>query len=170
MGLRSVGDLCNDIAAVIKGTDHNFLQCLLRMAAIEAYDRDATIRTPERAMTAGGVYPLGIWDWDVPRDRSYVDSDCAGLFGVSPRVGARGVSAARLLAAVHRDDLDELNRRVAASLAKGGDFSAQYRVIANGTVRWVYAKGRCTLSRSGRPERFPGAVLDITQSRASGKR
>ena len=168
MDLRSVGDLCNDIASVVTARDHGFLQSLLRMAALEAYDRDAMIEPPPSLEKTGfSSMTLGIWDWDVPQGRSYIDASCAAMFGVPAKTGARGVAVDRLLDAVHRDDITNLKTRIDAALAKGGEFHAEYRVIAGGAVRWTFAKGHCTLDRTGRPFRFPGAVLDITGLKAT---
>jgi PAS domain-containing protein len=169
MGMRSVGDLCNDIATVVKDGDHGFLQRLLRMAALEAYEHEVMIQPPPSIGKSNwSPLSLGIWDWDVPHRRSYIDSHCAEMFGVPAKTGARGVTVERLLTAVHADDIEDLKRRIDSALAKGGEFYAEYRVIAAGSVRWVYAKGRCTLDRSGRPERFPGAIMDVTTFRHAG--
>jgi hypothetical protein len=35
-------------------------------------------------------------------------------------------------------------------------------------VIWVRAKGQRSLDKSGRPERFPGAIIDITATRRAG--
>jgi light-regulated signal transduction histidine kinase (bacteriophytochrome) len=45
----------------------------------------------------------------------------------------------------------------------GGDFAEEYRVLQpDGSVRWVYARGRCHLEQAGKPVRFPGVIFDVT--------
>lgn len=166
MGKRSIGDLCNELAGLAKDSDHELLSYLLRMAAAEAYERGAV------AIIQGGFSfkpALGIWDWDVGNDRNYTDATCADLFGVGPKAAAKGVRNATFLKAIHPDDVAMLNNEIQKVIREGGDFTAEYRVISNGRIRWAYAKGRCTLSKSGRPERFPGAVLDITEIKARSR-
>ena len=47
---------------------------------------------------------------------------------------------------------------------KGGAFEAEYRLTqADGSLRWVIARGRCEHDAAGRPLRFPGVVVDITE-------
>ena len=70
-----------------------------------------------------------------------------------------------LAARIHPDDVGEWRRKVLKTAATGGTYSHQYRIIRNDNVIWVRAKGQCILDKSGRPERFPGVVIDITSTR-----
>lgn len=163
MGKRSIGDLCSELAIHAKDSDHDLLSYLLRMAAAEAYERGAVADIQSSLPFKPA---LGIWDWDVGNDRNYTDAICADLFGVDPKAAAKGVRNATFLKAIHPDDIAMLNDEIQKVIKEGGEFSTEYRVVSNGRVRWAFAKGRCTLSKSGRPERFPGAILDITDFRA----
>jgi PAS domain-containing protein len=61
--------------------------------------------------------------------------------------------------------LREWRRKVLRTTTTGGTYSHQYRIIRNDRPIWVRAKGQCILDKAGRPERFPGVVIDITATR-----
>jgi hypothetical protein len=46
------------------------------------------------------------------------------------------------------------------------DFSAEYRVVLHDkSIQWVSALGRCSYDDFGRPLRFPGVTVDITEKK-----
>lgn len=107
---------------------------------------------------------VGIWDWDIPGDRVYTDADFATLYGVEPAEGIRGVSVVSFTANMHPDDIERVKREIAAAVRTGSDFSSEYRLLQRGgAVRWVFAKGRCYHDDHGKPLRFPGVTIDITE-------
>ena len=114
------------------------------------------------ALDAGGG--VGIWDWDVPHDRVYADERFAGLYSVDAKRAAEGAPVREFLKAVHVDDREEVARAVRAALASAGELSVEYRLVTSGaSTRWLLARGRCYHDDRGRPLRFPGIVLDITE-------
>lgn len=107
---------------------------------------------------------VGTYVWDVPQDRVVADPGFARLFAVEPGRMAAGVPLAALLPAVHPQDLDRFTAAIEAALAHGGPFELEYRLCqADGDHRWVVARGRCEQDAAGRPLRFPGVVVDITE-------
>lgn len=121
------------------------------------------------ALDAAAV--VGTWDFDVAADRLYADSRFAALSGLDPGRAEKGVPFADFIAGVHPADRERVAADVAAAMAAGGCFAAEYRTIdAAGAVRWLSARGRCAHDAAGRPERFPGAVVDITGERRRAAR
>ncbi|MDB5457639.1 MAG: histidine kinase, partial [Caulobacter sp.] len=117
---------------------------------------------------AGGV---GTWNWDVPSNRIYADQRFALLFGVDPARAALGAPVDDFLAAIHPDDLDRVTEAIERVLAAGGAFAEEYRLVqANGEVRWVFARGHCYLDAAGRPQRYPGVLVDITERKEAADR
>ena len=94
-----------------------------------------------------------------------LDETGASLFGYTRRVC---FSEQDLVAKIHPDDVAEWRRKVLRTTTTGGTYSHQYRIIRNDRPIWVRAKGQCILDKAGRPERFPGVVIDITATRRSG--
>src|SRR3954467_6100279 len=94
---------------------------------------------------------------------------------VSPKLGSYlGMTDPALLAdprrwldAVHPDDHGAVQAAVRHAWETGADLIGEYRVIdANGSVVWLADRMRC-VSRddNGRPRRFIGTILDVTDSR-----
>ena len=53
-------------------------------------------------------------------------------------------------------------RLMAQVMEQGGEASVEQRIFKDGAIRWVSARGYCELDAAGRPFRFPGATVDIT--------
>ncbi|MCJ2024197.1 sensor histidine kinase [Methylobacterium sp. J-067] len=128
----------------------------------------ALARSEERlnlASAASGF--LAWWDWDIPGDRFYTSESFARLSGAEP--GAAPATA--FLDGIHPEDRGWVRARIARGMAEGGDFAEDYRLcLPDGTVRWVHARGRFSRDAVGRPERFAGVALDITERKATDLR
>jgi PAS domain S-box-containing protein len=94
---------------------------------------------------------------------------------VSPKLGSYlGMPDPTLLAdprrwldAVHPDDHATVRAAVEQAWETGADRIGEYRVIdANGSVVWLADRMRCvSRDENGRPRRFIGTILDVTDSR-----
>lgn len=158
---RPISEICRELARSATGDRLDTLAQILRMAAIEAEGQDAWhVDNSVRDSL------VGTWDWDVVHDRIYADARFAALFGLSPGPASMGAPLVTWLAAIHPDDVEDVGRDIEATLSTGKVFSREYRVIAEGKTRWVYARGKSTMDENGRAVRFPGAVVDITHEKA----
>jgi PAS domain S-box-containing protein len=159
-----LSDICTDIASYAAGRNREFLAHILRIAAMEA-----ATNAPDDFFPFSGVRPedlvVGLWDWDVPNNIRHLDDTGASLFGYS---GKSEFSEQQLASRIHPDDVAEWRRKVLKTTVTGGIYAHEYRIIRNDGVVWIRAKGQCTLDKSGRPERFPGAMIDITPMRRMG--
>lgn len=116
----------------------------------------------ELAREAAGV--VGAWEWDVKANKVYADARYAELHGVVPELAAAGLPVEAYIPAIHPDDTDRINAVAQASLRAGGDFSEEYRLIQkDGSIRWIYTRGRAYLGPDGRPARNAGVIVDITE-------
>ena len=106
---------------------------------------------------------VGTWDWDVTADLVRADPTFARLYGVPVSRAASGAPIAAFTRNIHPEDAERVGEAIARTLEACGDFAAEYRLLMeDGTVRWVFARGRCTLAENGINHRFPGVVIDIT--------
>jgi PAS domain-containing protein len=128
---------------------------ICKMAALEAQDK--SIPVPLSNMSI-----VGMWDWDAVNDVNHLDEGCAELFGVDPVQARSGMSINDYLKAVHSEDLERLSNAIMHTLKVGGPFEIRYRILTNGRVRHVLARGVCTLDKSGRAVRFPGVILEFS--------
>jgi PAS domain S-box-containing protein len=158
---QPLGGMCADIARYAASRNHEFLAHLLRIAAVEA-EASAPDETYPVAAIAPKDLVIGLWDWDVPNNIRHLDETGASLFGYTKRAC---LSEQDLVAKIHPDDVAEWRRKVLRATITGGTYSHQYRIIRNDRPIWVRAKGLCILDKAGRPERFPGVVIDITTTR-----
>ncbi len=114
------------------------------------------------ALEASGA--IGVWDWDVTADEVVADARFATLFNVGADDARAGTPIDVYVSAIHPDDRDRVAIEISRVVQTGGEYNAEYRVVsANGTIRWVLARGRCTPPRPGERQRFPGVVVDITE-------
>ena len=106
---------------------------------------------------------VGTWDWDIGEDRFIADAHFAHLHGVDPNdAGLLPISA--YLLGVHPEDRGTVTRSIKHCITHGPEYAEEYRLQqADGQVRWVFARGRCYKDPHGRPARFLGAALDLTE-------
>jgi len=127
----------------------------------EAKLRNANERI-ELALDAGAV--LGTWVWDVPNDRVTGDERFARAFAADPQQAASGMALNQVTVAIHPEDRPEVRTAIERSIATGGSYRAEYRVLRpEGGYRWIEASGRCELAADGTPLRFPGVLMDIDE-------
>jgi PAS domain S-box-containing protein len=116
------------------------------------------------ALEAGGN--IGTWDWDVAGDRVYADTRFAQLFGVDRARAEAGVAISEFVDAIHPEDRARVGALIRQAIERGEDYAAEYRLPQqDGSVRWVYARGRCHRDATGAATRFPGVVSDVTERR-----
>ncbi len=106
---------------------------------------------------------VGTWDWDIGEDRFIADAHFAYLHGVDPS-DASLLPISDYLHGVHPEDRGSVARSIKHCITHGTEYAEEYRLLqADGQVRWVFARGRCYKDRHGRPARFLGAALDLTE-------
>ncbi len=106
---------------------------------------------------------VGTWDWDISEDRFIADSHFAQLHGVDP-CNAQQLPISDYLQGVHPEDRGMVARSIKHCITHGTEYAEEYRLLqADGQVRWVFARGRCYKDHHGRPARFLGAALDLTE-------
>jgi two-component sensor histidine kinase/PAS domain-containing protein len=128
------------------------------------YAVDALRASEERLQLALAVGVVGSWDWHIRTDRVFADERFARLYNVDPETARTGAPVELFLNSVHPDDSQRLNKAIQKALMDGGDLAEEYRLIqADGTARWVLARGHCFHDDHNQPLRFPGAVIDITE-------
>ncbi|SET01478.1 PAS domain S-box protein [Stigmatella erecta] len=122
-------------------------------------------RSDERlqlALKSSGT--LGVWDWDMQANKLYTDARCAWLYSVSPEAAAGGAPLEAYLPGIHPEDVPRVRQWIERCIETGEEHENEYRVRpSGGEVRWVQVRGRAYPGPDGKPARFPGIILDITQ-------
>ncbi|MBV4473406.1 PAS domain-containing protein [Pseudomonas sp. B2M1-30] len=140
-----------------------------RRIALELQQRSeeslkAQQQTEERLQLAlAATDAVGTWDWDIGEDRFIADAHFAQLHGVDPAL-SRQLPISEYLHGVHPEDRAFIARSIRHCITHGTEYAEEYRLLqANGELRWVFARGRCYKDHHGRPMRFLGAALDLTE-------
>ncbi|MGP6462720.1 PAS domain-containing protein [Pseudomonas parakoreensis] len=120
--------------------------------------------TEERLQLAlAATDAVGTWDWDIGEDRFIADAHFAQLHGIDP-AHASQLPISDYLQGVHPEDRALIARAIKHCITHGTEYAEEYRLLkADGELRWVFARGRCYKDHHGRPVRFLGAALDLTE-------
>jgi PAS domain S-box-containing protein len=120
----------------------------------------------ELALGAAGA--VGTWDWDIGNDRVIANQKFAELFSVDPVRAAAGEPLAAFVEGIHPQDRDRVRAEIEQSIANRDVFASEYRLMQrDGSIVWVFARGRAHYDAQGRAVRLPGAAVDITVRKAA---
>ncbi len=123
----------------------------------------------ERLQLAQAAGRIGAWDWDVASGHAICSDSYRDLYGLDP-MGAGHDSPEAWLAGVHPDDRERVIKTWQAALISGA-LESEYRIVRpDGTVRWIVDRGRSVLDIDGKPTRFIGVNVDVTERREAEQR
>jgi PAS domain S-box-containing protein len=130
----------------------------------ESGDELARLRASEARLSAAlDARGVGVWEWCPGTGETYWDVRTRELWGLDAHV----VPAFSLfLARIHPEDRAHVREAVtrATRPESGGAYEIELRVLGPRT-RWISARGVCSFDAEGRPERFTGTLVDITEER-----
>ena len=106
---------------------------------------------------------VGVWDWDLLTDTIYWSPQMFRLAGVDAEINGADPYAA-WLRAIHPDDRDRADAFAQRRRIDPAPLEFDYRVVlADGSIRWILAKGVAVSTENGRPTRIAGINIDITE-------
>ncbi|CAO3426385.1 PAS domain S-box protein [Azospirillum doebereinerae] len=130
-----------------------------KRAAEQARRADERIQL---ALEAGAVH--GTWVWDVVEDRFTADARFARTLSLDPVALEQGVPLDQVIRSVYPADEAGVRTKIAAALAQGGAYRAEYRVRQlDGSYLWIEANGHVIMDANGQALRFPGVLVNIEQ-------
>lgn len=109
----------------------------------------------KRAIEAAGV---SLWSWNVDTDRLTMDNTAYALWGIEPD---DEVTFEALSGHIHPADRDRVRAAFTATRGIVGSFEIDFRVIVNGIVRWISARGQGDDAAMVKRVTF-GIFLDVT--------
>ena len=107
---------------------------------------------------------LGLWVRDLERGDMWANERLRSLFGFGQNDALRFDD---FLARIHPDDRSQVDSLLQHAQEDGLLFEADFRVLSNGTERWIAAKGQSVGTGPGRARRRMGALTDITARKAA---
>ncbi|MBS7700074.1 MULTISPECIES: PAS domain S-box protein [unclassified Chelatococcus] len=139
--------------------------CIVSETTDRVLAQQALQQSQERlafALEASGT--LGTFDWHIKTDILYSDLRFAAMFGVPAKSADGGAKLSEYLHVIHPDDRERVWSAIQRTITSGTRYIEEYRLLgSDGSVRWVEARGECLYDAEGLPDRFPGAVVDITE-------
>ncbi len=116
----------------------------------------------KRMALAADVAHLGMWQWDIVKQRMWMTSTCCELFDV-PAKGS--ITYEEFLSRVHPQDRGDVHEALQEATTSGKCRLSFRLLLPDQTVRWVAARGVVEFDRSGAPLRMLGACIDISERR-----
>ncbi|MBZ5710550.1 PAS domain S-box protein [Nannocystis pusilla] len=170
VGLRGTRRHMESTAVPLRAPDGRIAQL--------AISRDITHRTTaERALAdsrarlefAVRVAGVGFWYCDLPFDVLDWDNRVKEHFWLPP--GAH-VTFETFYERMHPDDRERTRAAIDASIRDRVPYNIDYRTVdpATGAIKWVRALGGTAYGRDGRPVRFDGVTVDITDRKLDEER
>lgn len=105
---------------------------------------------------------LGWWDMDLVTGQTVRSAGHDALFGYSSVLPSWGYHD--FLAHIYPEDRARVDAAYQAALAGGKEYAEELRVVwPDGTLRWVFTRGRFVLGIDGTPVRVAGVMGDITE-------
>jgi len=115
----------------------------------------------ERLSLATQVGKVGVWEWDLATDVLTWDETMYAIYGISPTIA---MNYEKWSAAVHPEDLPEVNAKLQSAINQQTDESTEFRITAaNGAIRYMAAAERAAVDQSGTVRRVVGVNVDVTE-------
>ncbi len=121
------------------------------------------LESEERMTMAAEAAQLGVWNWDIVRDRIWGSERWRRLFGFE---SAEDVNFRKTIRRIHPDDRGTVDREVRDALVNGIDYAGEFRLILpDGAERWVSTRGRSYSDAKKTPVRMMGTTMEITEGK-----
>jgi PAS domain S-box-containing protein len=109
----------------------------------------------------------GVWDYDVEGGDTYFSPRFAELLGYASQPELK--ASFSFAEALHPEDRQRELAAQERALRGGARFDEVYRLrCKDGAYRWFHGRGIGVLGGAGRPQRFVGAIADVTEQMAAG--
>ena len=122
----------------------------------------------ERFELVARATEIGFWFCDLPFDKLRWDARVKEHFWLPPNAE---VTIDTFYERLHPDDRERTRQVINECIARQEPYDIEYRTVApDGRENWVHAIGRCFYDATGKPERFDGLTMDVTEHKTAGQR
>lgn len=125
-------------------------------------EREKRTQGQLKAALSSGL--IGVWSWDILGDVVTTDDNMADMFGVNHSRAKAGLPIEEFISIIHPEDQKRVRKKIEKTLSGLSWFEDEYRVMhEDGSIGWVLVRGNIEVNKLGKPIRFPGVVVDITE-------
>lgn len=118
----------------------------------------------ERITTATRTSQVGIWEWDIKKNKLYWDEQMFALYSLNKFEFESSVDT--WFNAIHPEDREFCKNELSLVLKGEKDFDLEFRLVwPDGTVRYCNAKGEVFKNHEGEPVKMLGVNIDITDQK-----
>ena len=122
----------------------------------------------ERLRMATEAARIGIWDWDVIKDKQVWSDTCKALLGLPSDSPA---DFKVLMNSVHPDDRKTMTAAINRAVQEKEGFAIEFRVIwPDGSVHWQASTGHAFYDGAGQTTRMAGIAMDIDRRKLAEQR
>ncbi|MBF0510080.1 MAG: PAS domain-containing protein [Deltaproteobacteria bacterium] len=147
---------------ILKPFQQNQIEAVIGLA-LHKHEMGRRLRQSEtRYSLATEAGRVGMWEWKVGQEETYIDPVVKALLGYQPHeIGNTMEDWVRL---IHPEDINRLRMDMQACLENAAPhFELEHRMIhKNGAIRWFLTRGSLVNDYAGRPVSLLGTQLDIT--------
>jgi formate hydrogenlyase transcriptional activator len=135
-------------------------------SALDRRRIDDELRFSEaRLSLAADSAQAGIWELDARSAQVWGNKAALAIHGLH---GEWPVSLDDVIATIHPDDRDAVLAHVQTAVNQTKEYAAEYRIVAaDGSIRWVLARGRLHDGMRGEAPRLLGVTIDLSERRLS---
>lgn len=134
----------------------------MKIAADRKRMEYALVKSEKNLAEAQSIASLGSWEYDLVTDEEYRSDEFFRILGLPPSDDGRAVDS--VFDYIHPDDRDVVLKKVTETLEKGKPYDVEYRVVrADGSERVLLAQGKTIEDDIGKPIKFIGTALDISE-------
>ncbi|MEO5595816.1 MAG: PAS domain S-box protein [Lysobacteraceae bacterium] len=131
------------------------------IAITHACSEQSLRRSEESLRLALDAAQMGMFDWDIARDRIIWSRWHAQLWGYAP--GEFDGSYQAFAVRVHADDRPALEAAIARCTGDRTAYSGEFRVVwPDASTHWIDARGEFDFAAEGQPVRMRGVAMEIT--------
>jgi two-component system, LuxR family, sensor kinase FixL len=142
--------------AIVAAMSYELSQDVFRASRLAKELRESE----ERMNLAAEAANLGFWVWDVVKDTIWMTDKGRTLYGIEANAP---LDHAAMIARVHPEDRTFRAAALKRALQTKGEYALEYRVLlANGTLRWIGARGHCVGIGDSKDIRLLGVSMDVT--------
>lgn len=106
---------------------------------------------------------MGVWKYDIINKKRDFDPQACALLGINS--ATFGGSAEEFYATVHPDDLEKIKTALAKTIARGGTYEPEYRVIwPDKSLHHIAARAELVRGQDAKPQYINGIIWDVTET------